>query len=59
MKTFTDHTGIETKVGDVIDLMGISHRIVRIEPYEHPSFPGQKWAKAFANDGWGITLEGE
>lgn len=59
MTTFTDHMGMETNVGDVIDLMGLSHRIVRIKPYSHPSFPGQKWAQAFAVDGWGITLEGE
>ena len=56
--------GQEVRVGDDLWLGGVPHRITRIEPYQHPSFPGEMWAQA-CSDGpggigkaaWGITLE--
>jgi len=56
--------GQEVKVGDDLWAGGVPHRITRIEPYQHPSFPGEMWAQACSDgpDGigkaaWGITLE--
>ncbi len=54
----------DVRVGDDLWLGGVPHRITRIEPYQHPSFPGKMWAQA-CSDGpegigkaaWGITLE--
>jgi hypothetical protein len=54
----------DVKVGDDLWAGGTPHRITRIEPYQHPSFPGEMWAQA-CSDGpegvgkaaWGITLE--
>lgn len=54
----------DVKVGDVLWFLGHPHIITRIEPYQHPSFPGEMWAQA-CSDGpegvgkvaWGITLE--
>ena len=59
MEAFTNWRGEKTSIGDVIDFLGQSHKIIKIESYDHPSFHGEKWAIAFAADGWGITLEGE
>ncbi len=54
----------DVKVGDDLWFLGKPHRITRIVPYQHPSFPGEMWVQA-CSDGpegigkaaWGITLE--
>jgi hypothetical protein len=54
----------DVKVGDDLWVGGKPHRITRIEPYQHPSFPGEMWAQAMSDGpegigkaAWGITLE--
>ena len=58
MKTFTDWRGETVSVGDDV-ITERPHRIVRIEAYDPPMFPGEKWVIARDADGWGITLEGK
>lgn len=45
-----------TVVGDDIVFLGRAHRVVRIEPYQHPDYPDEQWAMAYDAYGWAITL---